>query len=174
MRLWLADIIVPTYDCFVPPFFKEEPSYHCIGDWVVNIRVYQRTIPFGMPGVVVGVSEDFVEVYFENEEKKRVGLFDVYNRRWVEKKEEERAKVEGFTYQDLDEREQILLQKELQKEKKLKLRRPERNKNKINKENKENKDNKEESEGKKQEDSSKRVNKEKEKEKKSAQENCSS
>ena len=58
-----------------------------------------------MPGVVVGVSENFVEVYFENEEKKRVGLFDVYNRRWVEKKEEERAKIDGFVAQDLEERE---------------------------------------------------------------------
>jgi len=53
----------------------------------------------------VGVSEDFVEVFFENEEKKRVGLFEVYNRRWVEKKEEERAKIDGFISNDLEERE---------------------------------------------------------------------
>lgn len=81
-----------------------------------------------MPGVVVGVSEDFVEVFFENEEKKRVGLFEVYNRRWVEKKEEERAKIDGFISNDLEEREQLLLQKELQKEKKLKLKKPDRSK----------------------------------------------
>lgn len=85
---------MPTKNCFVPPFFREEPSYHCIGDWVVNIKVYQTTIPFGMAGVVVGVSEDFVEVCFENNKKKRVGIYEVYNRRWVEKREEERSKIE--------------------------------------------------------------------------------
>lgn len=51
---------------------------------------------------MVGVSEDFVEVYFENDEKKRMGLFEVYNRRWVEKKEEEREKIDGFKSLDLE------------------------------------------------------------------------
>ena len=53
---------------WIPPFMPYEPSPFHLGDRVVNIRSTDtRFVPFGEKGTVTAISNDFIEVMFDNE-----------------------------------------------------------------------------------------------------------
>lgn len=52
---------------WIPPFYNYEPTGFELGDRVINIRSSDiPAIPFGIKGVITGVTEKFVEVCFDN------------------------------------------------------------------------------------------------------------
>jgi 5'-3' exonuclease len=54
-------------DCWIPPFISYEPAPFQLGDRVVNIRSSDiHYIPFGEKGTVTAISNDFIEVMFDN------------------------------------------------------------------------------------------------------------
>jgi hypothetical protein len=53
---------------WLPPFMAYEPTYFSLGDRVVNIRSNDLIfVPFGMKGTVTAVSNDFIEVLFDED-----------------------------------------------------------------------------------------------------------
>jgi 5'-3' exoribonuclease 1 len=53
---------------WIPPFMAYQPPYFSLGDRVVNIRSNDVIfVPFGMKGTVTAVSNDFIEVLFDQD-----------------------------------------------------------------------------------------------------------
>lgn len=53
---------------WIPPFYNYEPSGFELGDRVLNIKSSDiPAIPFGLSGIITGITENFLEVCFDSE-----------------------------------------------------------------------------------------------------------
>lgn len=53
---------------WIPPFYAKAPNFFELGDRVVNIRSNDvKYVPFGEKGTVTAITEEFLEIMFDNE-----------------------------------------------------------------------------------------------------------